>query len=233
MNKINHSSSLLSAQNISLKYPNSDYFAVSDASLDIKSGERVALIGSSGSGKTSLLRIMEGSLSQSSGKILGDCSRALVYQDHRLILEKDVLTNVCAGALARCTRFEGILGFSKKLKQDAETILQDLGMLEFKNRLVGSLSGGQKQRVAIARALAAKPDLLLADEPFASLDPDNSKNVMGLLLILQQKYHFALVLSTHDQGILGEHFPKIMQMDKGSLAEKKPDNMVEKKPANL
>ena len=204
---------------LTLRYPGCTQPAVSNLSLTLMAGERVALVGSSGSGKTSLLRLLEGSISPSSGTLELSGKLALVYQDQRLIVERDVLTNVCAGAIEELAPGQGLFSFPGSIKQRALEILNELGMRDLAHHRVSSLSGGQRQRVAIARALCAKPQILLADEPLAALDPQNGLRVLELLSRLQEKYEFALIVTTHDLSYCSDFFPRFLQMEEGSLTE--------------
>ena len=129
-----------------------------NVNLDIKDGEFVALIGPSGGGKSTLLRIIAGLLNHYSGSVRVDCKPAVVFQDYRLLPWRTVLENV---RLPRDLSGNG---------ESAEAVLKQVGMLEHADRYPHQLSGGMQARVAIARALAQDADILLLDEPFAALD---------------------------------------------------------------
>ncbi len=197
---------LLAAQGLTVRYPGCMADALAGVDLRIMPGERLAVVGPSGGGKTTLLRALEGSLECSTGAVQRQGRAVLVYQDHRLVAEQSVLANVCGGALADLGLVGGLLRYPRKVSSAAMDILRDLGLANLARRRVGSLSGGQRQRVAIARALCAKPRVLLADEPLASLDPTNARRTLNLLAALQAKYGFALVLSIHDPGVAPDGF---------------------------
>ncbi|MED5463495.1 MAG: phosphonate ABC transporter, permease protein PhnE [Myxococcota bacterium] len=216
------STPVMKAQNLSLYYPGCTEPAVRNVSMELNAGERVALIGSSGSGKTSLLRMLEGSVQPTSGSLTLQGKLALVYQDQRLVVERDVLTNVCSGAIGEVSALQSALGFSTAIRERASQILTDLGMGALAHQRVSSLSGGQRQRVAIARALCARPQILLADEPLSALDPENGQRVLQLLGSLQEKYGFALVVTTHDLGYCREFFPRFLRMEGGALEDIAP-----------
>lgn len=212
-------SPVLNAKKLSLRYEGCAVDAVHQVDLQLSLNDRLALIGSSGSGKTSLLRMLEGSLTPTSGSLKVEGQLALVYQDQRLVVERDVLTNVCSGAIAQVSSLAAIFKFPEGIRNRAMEILEDLGMAELAHHRVSSLSGGQRQRVAIARALCAAPSILLADEPLASLDPANGKRVLDLLGKLQKKYGFALIVTTHDLSYCSHFFPRFLAMEAGHLRE--------------
>ncbi len=215
----NSPAAVVSAKNLCLRYDGCSVDAVAAVNLSVGPNERLALVGSSGSGKTSLLRMLEGSISPTSGTLQVKGALALVYQDQRLVVERDVLTNVCSGAIAQASPLAGVFGFTSSIRQRAMGILEDLGLAQLASQRVSSLSGGQRQRVAIARALCARPSILLADEPLASLDPANGKRVLNLLGRLQEKYGFALVVTTHDLSYCRDFFERFVSMEAGILKE--------------
>lgn len=169
--------------------------------LQVEAGEILSLIGSSGSGKTTLLHLIAGFIQPSSGKIiisgreiqyLPPVKRpvTIVFQEHNLFPHLDVFTNIALG-----------LNPSLKLTPDQQqTIyraLKKLGLEGLENRKPNQLSGGQKQRVAIARALVRKFDILLLDEPFASLGPALREEMIGLVRELVQEQSMAALLVSH------------------------------------
>jgi phosphonate transport system permease protein len=190
--------------------------------LVIREGERVAVIGPSGGGRTTLLRALEGSLKPTSGQILRNGSAALIYQDLRLVAERSVLANACSGAFGSLRPWQGIIRFPEEIRLRALDLLEDLGLRELHDRRVSSLSGGQRQRVAIARALMSRPRVLIADEPLAALDRRNARRTLKLLLSLQQKYGFALVVSIHDPDMAAGAFNRFLVVDNGQVEELPP-----------
>lgn len=172
--------------------------------FELYENDRVLLQGESGSGKTTLLRLIEGSLSQNSILIDQKSKVALIYQDFRLIQEISVLENVLTGALSERKPYD--VGFRQDQIERAQILIQEVGLHELTQQKVSFLSGGQKQRVAIARALMFEPRILLADECFNQLDIENSKLIFDLILKLQEKYKFALVISQHELKISDQKF---------------------------
>ena len=161
-------------------------------------GERWAVIGPSGCGKTTLLLLLAGLFFPSEGKVSVDgevvkCPRpgtGLVLQDYGLLPWATAADNVALGLKLR--RING-----RERRQAAEGWMQRLGIWEVRQHYPSQLSGGQRQRVAIARTLAMKPDILLLDEPFASLDALTREDLQGLVLKLGDESTLTTVLVTH------------------------------------
>ncbi|HWM43750.1 MAG TPA: phosphonate ABC transporter ATP-binding protein [Burkholderiales bacterium] len=189
---------------------------LSDVSLAVGKAEAVALIGANGAGKSTLLRSCLRLIEPDAGEIrlLGEEVRSLkpaalrrlrarigfVFQRHNLVPRLPVLSNVLHGAAARCPGprawFHEIA--PRALREEAMSCLQRVGLADLATRRADQLSGGQSQRVAIARALMQRPQLMLADEPVASLDPAAGEEVMGCFLDLIRHDRLTLVFTTHD-----------------------------------
>jgi phosphonate transport system permease protein len=184
------------ARGLVVRYPRCAEPALGPIDFAAAPGERIALIGPSGGGKTTLLRALEGSVPAAAGTIERAGRAVLIYQDLRLIGESTVLANVCGGALGG-VRGLALGGFPEPIRQRAVELLAEVGLAGHESVRLSTLSGGQRQRVAIARALCARPAVLLADEPLASLDPVNAHRMLDVLRRLQEKYRFALVMSLH------------------------------------
>lgn len=178
-------------------------------SLDIKSGESVAIVGASGSGKSTLLGIMAGLDSPTSGKVVllghditefNEDERAavraqgvsFVFQDFQLLPGLTSLENVMLPLEIR-----GV----KHAKQQAQTLLEQVGLAERLTHYPNQLSGGEQQRVAIARAFAGQPKILFADEPTGNLDSKTGTYIEDLLFKLNQDTGTTLVLVTHDERL--------------------------------
>ena len=173
-------------------------------SLQVKEGEFLSLLGPSGCGKTTLLKAVAGILAPRSGKIrLGgeDITNlpphrrgvVILFQDIRLFPHMTAAENV-----AFPLRMRGV-GRRARLAQ-AEDLLERVRLSGYGPRQVGSLSGGERQRVALARALAARPRLLLLDEPFSALDENLREDMRELVLSLHREFRTTTVLVTHDRG---------------------------------
>jgi len=193
--------------------------ALRGVSCTLRPGMQVALTGPSGSGKSTLLHLLAGLDTPTGGTIAWpglDGSPAgrpgllgLVFQGPSLLPPLDVTENVALPLLlAGCTETQA--------RERAAAALRDVGLDEFATRLPEELSGGQAQRVAVARALAARPRLILADEPTGQLDSAHAAQVVGLLLDAATLLGAALVLSTHDLTI-ADRLPGRWQMADGLM----------------
>jgi sulfonate transport system ATP-binding protein len=168
-----------------------EHHVLTDVSLAINRGEIVALIGRSGSGKSTVLRVFAGLSKDHTGVRSVTGSPALAFQEPRLFPWRDVRTNVVYG-----------LNRSRLSREDAtaraERALTDVGLADRTSVWPSTLSGGQAQRVSLARALVAEPELLLLDEPFGALDALTRLTMRGLLLDLWREHGFGVLLVTHD-----------------------------------
>jgi sulfonate transport system ATP-binding protein len=162
-----------------------------DVSVSVNRGEIVALIGRSGSGKSTVLRVLAGLSRDHTGERLVSGPPAISFQEPRLFQWRDVRTNVLYG-LTR-SRVSGREAIAR-----ADRALADVGLADRANAWPLTLSGGQAQRVSLARALAAEPELLLLDEPFGALDALTRLTMRSLLLRLWREHGFGVLLVTHD-----------------------------------
>jgi sulfonate transport system ATP-binding protein len=158
-----------------------------DFKLQIRENEFVALLGASGSGKTTLLRMLAGLDRLDSGDVLVPPVRTVVFQEPRLVPSKRVLANVLLG-----------LRPTQENKDIARARLKEVGLDRNERSWPATLSGGEAQRVALARALLREPQLLLLDEPFASLDALTRLNMQQLVVDLCRRHKPAVLLVTHD-----------------------------------
>jgi len=165
--------------------------ALDGVTLEISTGERLALLGRSGSGKTTLLHVLGGLVAPTHGEVLRPRAAAFVFQGGNLLPHFTAVENVSfAAQFAR-----GDASFSP------DELLELVGLSRKADHLPAELSGGEQQRVAIARALAQQADLLLCDEPTGHLDSDTAERVLDLLDATQREAGFALVLATHDADV--------------------------------
>ena len=202
---------LYKLDNINLNYNvnGNDIRVLKNINFEIKKNERVAIIGESGSGKTSLLMLMSGLESPSKGSIFfqdQDISKisdkqktlirkekiGLVFQQFYLIPNYTALENVM---------FPMQINKIENEKEKASLILEDIGLNHRKNNLPSELSGGEQQRVAIARAISFNPEIILADEPTGNLDRKNTELVSDLLLNYSYKKKISLILVTHNMNL--------------------------------
>lgn len=191
--------------------------ALIDVSASLERGEMVALIGASGSGKSTLIRHIAGLLTanrsaeggeirvggevvQSQGRLTGKVATirqnlGVIFQQFNLVPRLSVLTNVLTGCLGRIPRLRGtLMMFSYEEKLTAMRALHRVGIEETAGQRAATLSGGQQQRAAIARCLVQDVDVILADEPIASLDPASAKRVMGILAEINRSEQAAILV---------------------------------------
>ena len=214
--------------------------ALADVSLEIPTGELIALLGPSGCGKTTLLRIIAGLEQADQGRILfngADMTRVpvrernvgFVFQHYALFRHMTVFENVAFGLSVRPRRER--LPKAEIAKRVAELLeLVQLGGLAGRHPV--QLSGGQRQRVALARALAVEPKVLLLDEPFGALDAKVRKDLRRWLRRLHDELHITTVFVTHDQEEAMEVADQIVVMDRGKIAQVGSVETVYEQPAS-
>ena len=205
-------------------------------SLSMTRGEKVAILGPSGAGKTTLFRAINGFVPIRSGQITVDGISlkglhgrklrqlrrhiAVVSQRHDLVDQLRVYQNVMAGALGRWSTWHGLrfLLWPKAGElAEAEHALDRVGIAQKLRARTSEISGGEHQRVAIARALVQQPSLLLADEPIASLDPELSHQILSLLCSLATETGFALLCSLHQQEYAYRYFDRVIRIQQGTV----------------
>lgn len=197
--------------------------AVDSVSLEIKSGSLVALLGPSGSGKSSLLRLIAGLEMPDTGKVLltgkdatftsvQDRNIGFVFQHYALFKHMTVRKNIAFGLEIRKTP-------QAKVKARVEELLELVQLQGLGDRYPSQLSGGQRQRVALARALAVEPQVLLLDEPFGALDAKVRKDLRAWLRRLHDEVHVTTVFVTHDQEEAMEVADEIVVMNQGRVEQ--------------
>jgi phosphonate transport system ATP-binding protein len=219
--------------------------AVADANLRIAAGEMTGVIGRSGAGKSTLLRLVNRLIEPTSGSILADgvdvtrlrgralrewrARTAMIFQQFNLVNRLDVLTNVLIGGLIRVPVPRMLLRlFTEAERTRAATLLDRLGLLDVAMNRADELSGGQQQRVAIGRALMQNPDMLLADEPIASLDPMNAKLVMEALADLNRRDGITVVCNLHTLDMARVYCRRVIGMAAGRIVfDGPPDALTE------
>ena len=201
--------------------------ALRDVSLDIHAGEFLAVWGPSGSGKTTLMNIIglidaptEGEVlfEEQDTRVLADNALTefrgekigFVFQSFNLVPVLSALENVMLPL-----QIKGVDESSARVR--ATAALVDVGLERFKNSLPDKLSGGQRQRVAIARALVVDPKLVIADEPTANLDSENSRMIIDLMREMNQARKVTFVFTTHDQRLL-DHVDRKIELRDGNIA---------------
>ncbi|MFQ6030982.1 MAG: phosphonate ABC transporter ATP-binding protein [Dehalococcoidia bacterium] len=226
---------LVAATDIAKSYSRIE--ALSPMSFSIRPGERVALAGPSGSGKTTLLNLLSGMLQPDSGKLcIGDqdlsrlmpgqeLSRlvGLIHQQYDLVPQLPVLHNVLAGRLGQWSLFRSLVSLVwPRDRQLAETALAQLGIEDKIHERTSHLSGGEQQRVAIARVMIQSPQLVLADEPVASLDPARAEEMLRLLTDLTANSGKTLVASLHSPYLIQKYFSRVIGLREGRIQFDRP-----------
>jgi phosphonate transport system ATP-binding protein len=219
--------------------------AVDNVSLRIDKGSFVGVIGRSGAGKSTLLRMINRLQDVSSGTIswnghdvtalkgqaLRDwrASCAMVFQQFNIVGRLDVMTNVLMGRLNHTTQMRSLLKlWTPEDRAIAVSALEQFDMTAMAGQRAESLSGGQQQRVAIARALVQEPEIVLADEPIASLDPRNTKIVMDALQRLNKHFGITVLCNLHDLDIAKDYCGRLIGMAQGRIVfDGSPDELTE------
>jgi cell division transport system ATP-binding protein len=215
---------MISFENVTKSYKGGTV-AIRDMSLEIDKGEFVFLVGSSGSGKTTFIRMLLREEVPSHGRILvagrdiANLSQwripylrrniGCVFQDFRLLPNKNVFENV-AFALEVIGRPKHVVA------AQVPQVLDLVGLSKKRESLPGELSGGEQQRVAVARAFVNRPLILLADEPTGNLDPATSQGIMRLLERIN-KTGTTVVIATHDASIVDQMRRRVIELDHGTL----------------
>lgn len=216
---------MITFDHVTKLYKNSTKPALSDVNFAIDPGEFVFLVGSSGSGKSSLLRLMVKEEKPTSGTVMVngiDLAKlrnrkvpafrrklGIVFQDFRLLGNKTVFDNVAFGM--------EVIGKSRReIREHVPEILELVGLEGKGKRLPSELSGGEQQRVAVARAFINNPAILIADEPTGNLDPATSVGIMKLLDRINRT-GTTIIMATHDVAIVDQMRKRIIQLDSGQV----------------
>lgn len=214
-------------------YPNG-VKALKGVSFDVNKGEFLVVIGLSGSGKSTMLRCLNRIHEASGGDIQfkgqsirnlsGQALRqyrskiGMIFQHFNLVPRKSVLENVLTGTLSRTGILRSMLGlYSEEDKAKARQLIEVVGLKGKEQHRADNLSGGQQQRVSIARALMQNPEVLLADEPVASLDPATSHSVMEYLRKIQKEFGITVICNLHFLSLVREYGTRVVALKGGEL----------------
>ena len=217
---------LLQFSDVHLQYQNGQNLTevIKGINFSINQNERLAIVGKSGSGKTSLLMLMAGLEKPTLGSIKFQNQELTTYSEDQLtdFRKKNIgIVFQSFYLIPSYTALENValsleINFQKNALVQSEEILTDLGLKDRLYHFPNQLSGGEQQRVAIARAIINKPELILADEPTGNLDEENSQVIADLLFNVSQKYQKSLCLVTHDLE-LANKCDRLMKIDNGTI----------------
>ena len=234
---------MIKFDNVNKVYSNGLH-ALKNVSLEIKQGEFVAIIGLSGAGKSTLLRtinrmhdISEGSLTVNgqevndlSGKDLRKFRRkvGMVFQSFNLVTRTTVINNVLTSRVPGMPLWKSIIGlYSKEDKVIALEALDKVGILDKAYVRADQLSGGQQQRVALARTLAQKPEIILADEPVAALDPITAKQVMYDFKKINKELNMSVLINIHHVDLALKYADRVIGIKAGEIVYDGPATKVD------
>jgi phosphonate transport system ATP-binding protein len=208
--------------------------AVDNASFSIAPGGFIGVIGRSGAGKSTLLRTINRLTPATSGRILFNdmdvtalkgrelrrwrARSAMIFQQFNLIGRLDVLTNVLMGRLSEIPAWRSLVQlWPEEDMAVAMSALEQFDIAQLAAQRADQLSGGQQQRVAIARALVQQPDIILADEPIASLDPRNTRIVMDALLRINKHFGITVLCNLHSLDLARGYCDRLIGMAAGRI----------------
>lgn len=211
--------------------------ALDGVSFELKSGEAVAIIGPSGAGKTTLFRVLTRSIPLDGGRIDIDGADlysanylnltkirrkiGLIYQQHNLVKELDVLRNVIMGKLGVWSSWQALRTLLSRPPDDVidevKKVLGQVGLANKINSRVTELSGGEQQRVAIARLLLQDPEIILADEPVASVDVASAQKIMEIFQDLNQNIGKTLICNLHNVSLARTFFERVLALCSGKI----------------
>ncbi|KAA0977700.1 phosphonate ABC transporter ATP-binding protein [Paeniglutamicibacter gangotriensis] len=234
-------------RDLAVEYNAADGLVLDGVDLELFPGEMVALLGSSGSGKSTLMKSLTGFAPITSGSVrvagydvtnlrrgqIRDlrASTGQVFQQFNLIGRLSVLTNVLTGGLYEAGPLNLVGGFGNQQRKRALDLLERVGIAHKAKDPARSLSGGQQQRVAVARALMQNPQLILADEPVASLDPKLSDSVLELLRSIAREDGIPVLVSLHVLPLALRHSDRIVGLKHGKMLVSAPTAQLD--PAQL
>jgi len=234
---------VLRIDELSMRYATGDQ-ALTEVSFDLPAGEVLMVIGSSGAGKSTLIKCVNRLLDPTGGRVwlsgedmahlggkrLRHARRriGMIFQDHALIDRLTVMENVLCGRLGYTPAWRSLLGrFAKADIQRAYQLLDRVGLSDHVNKRADALSGGQRQRVGIARALIQSDQLLLVDEPTASLDPSTARQIMRLITDLARESGLAALVNIHDVPLAKSFGDRVIGLHRGRLVFDAPPDQLD------
>lgn len=242
--------SILQVKDLKARYSSSGPEILKGIDFDVQAGDFYAIIGPSGAGKSTLIRCINRLVEPSSGSIklydeeittlTGKALRKLrrhigmIFQEFNLVDRMSVMDNVLSGRLGYVGSFKSFFKiFPKEDVQRALELLDKVGLIDHVDKRADQLSGGQRQRVGIARALMQDPNILLLDEPTASLDPKIARDVMSLILNTAKDLGIPVLCNIHDVQLAQEFCTKIMGLQDGRMMFNGPTDTMRKEDLDL
>ena len=196
--------------------------------FSISQGDFTYLIGKTGSGKSSIIRSIycdipiESGKSIINGKDISEIRKSqipflrrkigIIFQDFKLLSDRSIFRNL--EFVLKATDWKD----KQKINERIDEVLNEVGMMNLKNRMPYQLSGGEQQRISIARAILNKPNLILADEPTGNLDPGTSKEIMNLLIKINNQGS-TILMATHDYDMISKFPKRTLRLEDGKLYE--------------
>lgn len=216
---------MIKLEKVTKKYP-SGQVVLDDVTIDIDKGEFVFVVGPSGAGKTTFLRLFTREILPTSGHIsIGDQNIlkipakkvpylrrriGTIFQDFKLLLNRTLFENVSVP-------LEVIGKSDSQIEKEVSEVLDKVGLLEKAAHFPAQLSGGEVQRTAIARAIVGKPEILLADEPTADLDPETAATIVDLLDKVNKDESTTIIMATHNAQIVDKYKKRVLSLKEGKF----------------
>lgn len=225
-------------------YAKSKEKALNDINLTIEQGEFVAIIGLSGAGKSTLIRTINKMIDISDGELIVNGSDVknlkgkrlrhfrqqigMIFQSYNLVNRVSVLKNVLLAKVASLNWFKSLFGiFSKEDKIKALEALDQVNILDKAYVRADQLSGGQQQRVALARTICQNPEIILADEPVAALDPVSANQVMKDFKHINEEYNITVLINIHHVDLALKYAKRVIGIKAGSVVYDGPSSEVD------
>ncbi|MBV7440011.1 ATP-binding cassette domain-containing protein [Weeksellaceae bacterium TAE3-ERU29] len=206
-----------------------DFLVLNSIDVSLKAGEFAYLIGKTGSGKSSLLKVLYGDLPLQNGEgevagfDLGSLTTrkiphlrrklGIVFQDFQLLTDRNIEQNL--KFVLKATGWKDKIAINNRIDE----VLEMVGMTTKKHKMPHEISGGEQQRIAIARALLNHPELILADEPTGNLDPATSVEIMNLIRQISEEKNMAVLMATHDYALIKKFPAKTLRCENGKVIE--------------